>query len=76
MVYLHYIYTSCPEVQKTRRTGTERETLLDDAEFIIFLNNNKYSTTKEKKTTILCTSKESGLEETAKPIKSMLMFPH
>jgi len=33
-------YTSCPEVQKTISAGTETDTLLVDAEFIIFLNNN------------------------------------
>jgi len=49
MFYLHGIYTSCPEVQKTRRTGNERDTLLVDAECIILLNNNTYSATKKRR---------------------------
>jgi hypothetical protein len=76
MLYLHEIYTSCPEVQKTRRTGTEWNTLLVDAECIISLNNNTNITTKGKTTTILRASKESGLEEIVKTAKSILMFSH
>jgi hypothetical protein len=75
MLYLHDIYTSCPEVQKTRRTGTEWDTLLVDAECIISSNNITYIT-KEKTTTILRASKGPGPEERAKTAKSILMFSH
>jgi hypothetical protein len=75
MLYLHEIYTSCPEFQKTKRIGTEWDTLLVDVEFIISLNNNTYTTTKEK-TTIIRASKESGLEDRAKIAKSILIFSH
>jgi hypothetical protein len=76
MHYLQEIYTSCPKVQRTRRTGTEWDTLLVNAECILSLNNNTCITTKEKRTTILRASKESGLEERAKTAKLILMFSH
>jgi hypothetical protein len=76
MLYLREVCTSCPEVQKIRRTGTEWDTLLVDAEYITSLNNNTYSTKKEKTTTILRANRESDLEERAKTAKSILMFSH